>query len=498
VIAAASACISQIHHLPFIIMAGDKSLAIDKIAALNSEDLLPGVTAELAAFVAELTFDQIPPEVVSKAKELILDNIGVILFGNQTPWAKMIADMAEETGAAPRATILGHAVKTSAAQAALVNGTGGHSFEFDEIHRDGGMHPGSIIVPAVLALAESEGGCSGKDFITATVAAYEVVCRIGMSMGSGLFFRGHHPQGCTGVFAAAVGAAKILRLDAAATQNAMGITGSSAAGLMSAQEGAMVKRMHAGWAAQNGVYGALLARKGFTGIHNVLEASFGGYLSTFSDDPTPQKLKVGLGEQWETLQVGYKPYATVASIHTALEGLRIIMLEHSLTASDIEKIEVGVSKVTYFHCAWKYKPAGVTAAQMNLFYSMAVLATDGDAGQDQFREDRLQDSHLLDLIARMEARIDDSIEAKGRKFRHSAQVKVQTKDGRVFERTELYRRGSPENPARPGDIEEKFRQLAGTVLDEEDVVRLTHLLRNLDDAESLDELFSVLQGPKRP
>lgn len=122
-----------------------------------------------------------------------------------------------------------------------------------KIHSDEGHHPGSIIVPAVLALAESEGGCSGRDFITSTIAAYEVECRVGMAMGSGLFYRDHHPQGSTGVFTAATAAAKNLNLDAEKKQQALGIAGTCATGLMVAQEGAMVKRMHAGLAAQNGV-----------------------------------------------------------------------------------------------------------------------------------------------------------------------------------------------------------------------------------------------------
>ncbi|KAF2160320.1 hypothetical protein M409DRAFT_29174 [Zasmidium cellare ATCC 36951] len=482
-------------------------MAQDSLAELNAQDIAPGATSDLAAFASALRFDDIPAEVVSKVKELILDNIGVIFHGNQTPWAKMIAEMATESGATARSSIVGHGVKTSPAQAALVNATGGHSFEFDEIHRDGGFHPGSIILPVVLALAESEGGRTGQDFITATVAAYEVGCRVGMSTGAGLFFRGHHPQGAVGPFAAATAAARILNLDAAATaaarilnldaadtQNAIGIAGSAAAGLMAAQEGSMVKRMHAGWAAQNGVYGGLLARKGFTGISNVLEASFGGFLQTFSSGPLPENLQTNLGKTWETLNVGYKPYATVASIQTALDCLRIIIQDHSLTSDDIEKIDIGCSKITYHHCAWAYKPAGVTAAQMNLFYSLAVLATDGDAGMGQFEQDRLQEPKLLGLISRMEAHIDTEIEGMGRTFRHAARVNVRTKDGQQFEKTVLQRRGSPDNLAQPGDIEAKFNKLAGTVLSEGGVQNVQRLVEDLENAPSLDELFKVLRA----
>ncbi|KAK5047143.1 hypothetical protein LTR84_007086 [Exophiala bonariae] len=459
---------------------------------LDTPDLLPGATRELAGFISSLSYDQIPAEVVSYVKELILDNLGVVIFGNQTPWAKMVGEMAMEAGAQPCSTILGRKLKTSAALAALTNATAGHGFEFDEIHRDSGHHPGSIIVPVILALAESEGGRSGRDFITSTVAAYEAGCRVGMSMGPGLFYRGHHPQGSIGVLTAAAAASKILGLDAEKTQHALGIAGTSAAGLMAAQEGAMVKRMHAGTAAQNGVYGAILARKGFTGIHNVLEASFGGFLQTFSSTPNPEPLIADLGTRWETLNVGYKPYATVASIHTALDGLLAIMRDNHLHADDIESIEIGCTTVTLHHCAWKYKPQGVTAAQMNLFYSLAVIAIDGDAGINEFSEGRLADPRVLDLVARMQAHIDPEIEAMGRKFRHAASVTLTTKDERSFKRTELHRRGTIENPPHPGDVENKFRTLVGTVMGQESVQNLLLLVRDLENRDSLDELFSII------
>jgi 2-methylcitrate dehydratase PrpD len=462
---------------------------------LDAPDLLPGATHDLAVFSSSLSYDKIPADVVNKVKELTIDNLGVIIFGNQTQWAQMVAEMAAEAGARPCSTIMGRNIKTSAALAALANSTGGHGFEYDEIHSDGGHHPGSIIVPVVLALAEAEGGCSGRDFITATVAAYEVGLRVGMAASAGLFYRGHHPQGSTGVFTAATAAARILGLDAEKTLHALGTAGTSAAGLMSAQEGAMVKRMHSGLAAQNGVYGALLARKGFTGIHNVLEASFGGFLSTFSSNALPDRLLEGLGTTWETLKVGYKPFATVASIHTALDGLRVIMYENQLTAEDIENVNIGCTKVTYHHCAWKYKPGGVTAAQMNLFFSLAVIALDGDAGVNQFNEPRLRDAKVLDLIDRMDAHIDPEIEKMGRAFRHASSISVTTRDGRSFNRLELYRRGSAENPPRPGDIKSKFRTLTGKALGEASVQSLWRFVEDLENKDSLEELFDILGKP---
>ena len=175
----------------------------------------------------------------------------------------------------------------------------------------------------------------------------------------------------------------------------------------------MVKRFHSGRAAQSGVYSALLARSGFTGITDVLEAPYGGYLTTHSDAPNAARLTAGLGTTWETLQVGYKPHASVTSIHTALDGLSAIMRENTLAAEDIAKVETGLSPMTHVHCAWEYKAQGVTAAQMNLYYGLAVIALDGVAFTEQYREERLRDPRILDFVERIRRYVDPEIERMG-------------------------------------------------------------------------------------
>src|SRR4029078_8613951 len=141
-------------------------------------------------------------------------------------------------------------------------------------------------------------------------------------------------------------------------------------------------------------------------------------LSSYSDKPNARRLTEGLGKTWETLAVGYKPPAAGTSIHTALDGLREIMREHELGAGDVQKVEVGLSPMTHVHCAWEYKAQGVTAAQMNLFYGLAVIALDAMAFTDQYRETRLADPPILDFIQRTAAYVDPEIEGMGAPFRH--------------------------------------------------------------------------------
>jgi 2-methylcitrate dehydratase PrpD len=390
------------------------------------------------------------------------------------------------------ASVFGAGYKTSVSQAVLVNSTAGHAFELDDIHKESIVHPNSLALPVALALAEADDRLTGRDIVTAMVVGYEVGTRIGNAATMSLFLRGFHPQGTSGVFVAAATAARMLALDAKQTQHTLGIAGSQAAGLMAAQEGAMVKRFHSGRAAQGGVYAALLAQRGFTGIPDVLEAGYGGFLSTYSDKPDARRLTAGLGSTWETSNVGYKPHASVTSIHSALDALATIMQKHRLAADDIASVRVGVSTMTHVHCVWPYRAQGVTAAQMNLYYGLAVMALDSEAFVKQYAEDRLKDPRIADFIARIEAYIDADIDAMGSTARHAARLTVATRDGRDLRAEVLQRRGSPENPLTPEEVVRKFRSVASVRLARDQVERIAELTAQLEQLESVRDLAIIL------
>jgi len=462
----------------------------------SNPSLLDHATRDLAEFASGLAFNRIPANVADRIKTSILDSIGCCLFGMTLPWTQKVQAMVEEQGGSPVASLFGCGRKTSAADAALVNATAGHAFELDDIHKESIVHPGSIALPVAVALAEKTGRRHGRDLMTAIVAGYEIGTRVGNAATMDLFFRGFHPQGTSGVFVAAATAGRMLGLDAHRMQHALGIVGSQAAGLMAAQEGAMVKRFHSGRAAQSGVYAALLADKDFTGITDVLEAPYGGYLSTYSGKPNPARLTDGLGTVWETGKIGYKPHASVTSIHAALDALAQLMQEHRLQPDDMAGIDVGVSHMTYVHCAWEYKAQGVTAAQMNLFYSLAVMAHDGMAFVEQYRPERLADPRILALIARTTARVDPRIDAMGPAFRHAAVVTVTSASGSVYTREILHRRGSPESPLGPADIEVKFRNIVKPCLSAGDADTVIGLVDGLDRLDDIQPLLDILAAPR--
>src|SRR5580700_9478468 len=223
-------------------------------------------TAAIASFVSGLRYEQIPADVIARIKLLVLDSLGCAIYGGDLPWSRILRETLLELDKTTAASVWGTRDQLSAPHAVLVNGALVQSFELDDVHRVGVLHVGAVTLPPIFAVLEREPSISGRDFLAAAVAGYEIGPRVGLCMGQEHIGQGWHSGATLGVFSAAAGAAAALRLDVPQTVNAIGIAGTQSAGLMAAQYGAMVKRMHAGRSAQSGLYGALLAKRGYTGI----------------------------------------------------------------------------------------------------------------------------------------------------------------------------------------------------------------------------------------
>ena len=221
------------------------------------------VTRTIAGFVSGLRYDAIPAEVRERIKLLILDALGCALYGAHLEWCRILRDTLGAVDKDGSCGVWGTGLRLSAPHAALANGTQVQSFELDDVHRAGVLHVGAVVLPALLAIAELRRNLTGREFLAAAVAGYEIGPRVGLCMGPEHIGQGWHSGATVGVFSAAAGAARGLKLDADRTVHALGIGGTQAAGLMAAQYGAMVKRMHAGRAAQSGLYGALVGRTRF-------------------------------------------------------------------------------------------------------------------------------------------------------------------------------------------------------------------------------------------
>ncbi len=441
-----------------------------------------GATQKLARFAANLKFNDIPPKVVTHAKLCVLDTLGCGLWGSTLPWTRKVAQLAEAEHAAELSSIWGMPLKTSAALAALVNGTAAHSFELDDLHKESIVHLGSVALSAGLAVAQREGGISGMDLITALVAGYEVGARVGMAAGTAHLRQGFHPTGTCGTFASAAAAGRVLGLNSQAMLHALGIAGTRGSGLLAAQYGAMTKRLHAGYAAQSGVYGADLAAQGFTGAETIVEEPYGGFLSSMAEGGNPQKLGVDAGA-FELLRVGFKPYACCGSIHTTLDALLDLMVTYGFAAEVVTRVKVMASGVTVHHVGWPYRPAGVTAAQMNLAYCVAVTLLDGECFVDQFADRRLIDPAVIALAGRVNVEEDPAITALGPDARHHVKIEVTLSDGRILFTERRHARGSDSHPLDVEEVRRKFRLLAGKVLSPDQVQVLEERVAHLEELD---------------
>ena len=455
-------------------------------------------TRAIAEFVAALRYEAIPGEVVGRLKLLILDALGCAVYAAQLPWSRILLDTLEAVDTSRGASVWGTASRLSAPHAALVNGTLVQGFELDDVHRIGVLHVGAVTLPPLVAVAEMRPGMSGRDFLRAALAGYEVGPRVGICMGPGHIAQGWHSGATVGVFAAASAAAAALKLPADRVVHALGIAGTQAAGLMAAQYGAMVKRMHAGRSAQSGLYGALLAERGFTGIVDVFESPYGGFCTTFSNSRDKfdlTALSAELGERFETMRVFLKFYACNASVHSTLDVVKELRAKHRFGADDVERIRVRASRATSEHVGWRYRPEGLTGAQLNLPFCVATLLREGDVFVAQFEGAAVHDPGRIALAERVEVEEDPSITARGPSFRHMVHVEVRLKDGTVLADTIEAPRRNEQSFAGEADVVGKFLKLAGGALPPGRAERLVELTLGIDRAASVDPLVAALALP---
>jgi len=448
------------------------------------------VTPELGAWVSGLGLSSLPAGVVTHIKLCVLDSLGCGLFGAMQPWGRIAADVAVSFSGGGPSSLFGRQEKVSPPDAALANGTAIHGFELDDAHVSSSFHPGAVTLPASLAVAETH-AANGAELLVALAAGYEVGIRVGICAGVSHSTSGYHVTGTAGAIGAAAAAARLLRLGPEQTAHALAIGATQAAGLYGARTGAMTKRFHAGRASQSGVSGAYLARQGFTGSLDALEAPFGGFMSTLRGQFDASTILGGLGSHWETERVGLKPYAACASAHTTVDGVRELR-KQGLTAANLERLTIRMSKKGHLNIGWPYHPGEILTAQMNGFYAAAVTLLDGDAFIDQYAEGRLADPAILALLPRIDIVHDPELDRGGAAKRHAVGIEAKRSNGSVLTAFVEQRRGSAEHPLTRAEVEQKFRRVAAACLSEAAIDETIGLVDRLDAQATMDHVASLI------
>lgn len=456
-----------------------------------------GTTRTLCDFVAEGRLDAVPPEIVTRARHLILDGLGCGLLAAHLDWSRRAVETFSELEGEGRATVWGWGRKVPASTAALLNGTFVQGFELDDYHQYGPLHSEACVIPSVLGTAEHIGGVSGTRFLEAVIYGFEIGPRVGIGMGGlQLVSDGWHCGAVYGVMASAAGAGKLRGLDADALEDAFGIAATHASGLMSAQYEAMVKRMHSGMSARSGLVAAALADAGFSGIKRVIERDYGGLAITFSGGkPTPiAKMTEALGEHWEVGRIAVKPpYSCMGGLHSTIDGARELRGRPGYDAARIQSIEIGVAHAMYHHAGWDLtRPAEVIGAQMNLAYAAAVALIDGTAFVPQFTPERMNADDVWDLIGRTTIRWDKDIDDLGTDARWTSRLKVVFDDGRAEEIEVTHPWGGRVRPMTNRDLIEKYDRMTELVMDSGRAEALKALVLDIESCDDVTQLVDLV------
>lgn len=446
-----------------------------------------GPTGLAAHWLSQLALEQIPADVIERAKDVLLDGVGCLIVGAQLPWSRTaVAAISafEGEGVSP---VLGWGRTLGLPAATLLNGTFIQGFELDDFHPLGPLHSASIVIPALVATATALGGIDGRNALVASVAGFEIGPRVGMALhGAQMLSRGWHSGAVFGTHAAAATTGVLLRLDPARFEDALGLAGTQSGGLMAAQYEAMSKRMHHGFAARAGVSAALLANGGYTGIKRVFEREYGGFLSVFGEghDPDASQVSDALGERWETQRIALKPYAAMGALHGPLDAILAIRARRALAPDAIAKVDIYMSHAAYHHGWWPpQRPLMPIGAQMNVGYAVAAAILDGAAMVAQFAPQRIDRDDVWTLIARVEAHHDAAYDGDQRR-RGGCRVVVTFSDGsREEERVDL-----PRTVGRPLDRNEviaKFNNLTSGLIDD------AHRLAIIDATLAIESLSDI-------
>jgi 2-methylcitrate dehydratase PrpD len=438
--------------------------------------------ATLAEFVATAT----PPAPArSRAATAVLDTVGVALAGAAEPAAKAVQGVVAAPGPG-QSIVFGTPIRTRPAAAALANGTAAHALDFDDMCFVSLAHPSAPLVSAALAVAELK-SAPGQTALDAYVLGFEIEARLGIRMQPRHYQRGWHPTSTLGTLGAAAAASRVLGLDVEKTSHALAIAASQASGLKE-NFGTMIKPLHAGLAAHNGVVAAMLAEHGLTGSALALDGPQ-GFLTAMDGQHADLGDAAGdLGTRWEILDTGItvKLYPSCAGTHPALDALLLLRRRDRFTAGDVEAIEIDVDSIAPTILIHD-RPSSGLEAKFSMPFCAAAAVVHGRVGIDTFEPAGLGDSDVRSLMPRIVMRVDATFDGAAPPLTQS-RVAVRLRDGRTLVQSANGARGYPDQPAGDDELAAKFLACARRTLADPSAERALTMLRAIETIADLREL----------
>jgi len=411
----------------------------------------------LANFAATLRFEDIPAPVLRRAEDLFLDWFGSALAGKGARPVEAIERFAVTMGpAVGESEVLISRSRTSPLFAAMVNAASSHFAEQDDVHNGAVFHPGTVVFPPVLAVAQTIGS-SGPELLTAAVAGYEVGIRVGEFLGRS-HYQVFHTTGTAGALAAAAAVGRLLNLSSGQMLDAFGSAGTQAAGLWEfLRDAADSKQLHTAKAATGGLLSAYLAKEGFTGAKHILEGPQ-GMAAGMSSDADPAKLTDRLGERWALVETSFKYHASCRHTHPAADALQIVMVQHELKAEAIARVTAHVHQAAIDVLGPVLDPKTVHQAKFSMGTVLGMIALFGRAGMTEF-VDHFNDPRVAAFRERCAMALDPEVD-QAYPENWIGKVTVETADGRTLRGRVDEPKGDPGNTLTRSELEQKALRLA--------------------------------------
>lgn len=459
-------------------------------------------TDAVVRFIAQATFEELPPEAIAIAKHCIIDGIGVMLAGSTQAAGRIVRELAADLGTRTEATAFGpEPMRTGVAQAALVNGTSGHALDWDDTQlatsadRIFGLltHPTIPPLIATLAIGERD-GITGRRFLEAFLTGFEVECKIAEAISPSHYKKGFHSSGTIGTFGAAAATAKLLGLDEEQLGHMLAIAASSASGIR-VNFGSMTKPLHVGRAAENGIVAAELASRGFTGGADALDPPWGFFQSFSHGEGFDADRIIGKLGQPHTIVwpgVSIKPYPCGVLGHPTMDAMRRLVIDNDVNAADIVAIRVRAGSNILNPLRYPIANNELEAKFCPAFM-VSAIALRRKAGIHEFNDEFVRSEPVQTLMRKVERVLDPEIEALGwEKIRST--VEVDLADGRklVQPADERYR-GGPDLPFSRADLLEKFSDCAGLVLDGQRIAAAFDAIESLETLDDIRDLVGLLK-----
>jgi len=463
--------------------------------ALSTLHPAAGATSAIVEFVGELRHAALPDEVRHYARRHLLDTVGVMIAGAGGDVATRAEAVLAAARPAGRIPVPGRARRADVIDAAFLGGTAAHGIELDDGFRQGSVHPGCVVVPAVLALGYDR-HADGRALMEAIVAGYEAVIAIGRACHPDLRQRGFHPTAAVGVFGSAAAGGKLRGLSADSLANALGLAASSAAGLFAfVNGGGDIKRLHAGHAAREGLQAALLAEQGVEGPPDVIEAR-DGFMQAFAfgrAEPGSRARAIALppAAPFGITDCYIKPYPCCRHIQPAVEALIGLANDEAIASDEVQRIDVATYRIAAEHAETGWDD--FASAQLSFPYLMGLALKFRAVKFEHFSEQTRRDPAFAAIARKLTVTAPADVDRLYPQLR-PARVTVTTARG-SFTRQADEALGSRIVPLDDAGLTAKFLDLVGPVLG---AARAKDLGERLWSLDAISDVAALVESMAKP